>query len=196
MTEKKQKELSLLYLNQAVKYLHLTENVFGEMLKQGNPWTVISNIPIDNYDDITKWSDFRIMLPSLFIFYHGIELSIKGLLIITTRDIKKIHNFLILFEELKKQKNINSEILDIIEKYTNKELLKNTLIGDWLIENNIEVNNLTERLRYPTGRASDETINRDLSLKYNGKKIIPFVEDLLLDIDKLRRLIVKQYYQI
>ncbi len=187
------KELSLSYLTQAIKYLHLAEAIFTEMKKQGNNWMITSDSPINNYEDLTKWSDFNVIFPSLFIFYHGIELSIKGLLMLSDKGISKVHKFSILVMELKKQEIIYNEITDIIEKYTNIELLKDTPLGGWLVENNLNVDNLYERLRYPTWGDDNNVLTNDLVLKYKGKEMIPFIDGIVTDVDNLRRLIVKQY---
>jgi hypothetical protein len=190
-----QKELSLLYLNRAIKYLHLAENVFDEMKKQGNNWFITSNKPIqdNDYNNLTKWSDFNIIFPSLFIFYHGIELSIKGLLVLTNQNISKIHKFSILFNELKKQESIYSDTLNVIEKYISPSLIMKTSLGNWMKINNINMDNLHEILRYPTWGNGDISSTNDSALKYKGEEILPFINEISIDIDKLRKLIVKQY---
>lgn len=190
--------LSLAYLTQAIEYLHLAEQVFSEMKNQGNNWLIISDIPTENhiYDNQTKWSDFNIIFPSLFIFYHGIELSIKGLLVLSNQNASKIHKFSILFSELEKQENIYDEIIEIIEKYINLNLLKETPLGAWIIGNNFNVDNLYERLRYPTYGNDSDILTNDSALKYKGRDMIPFINEIVFNIDKLRKLVVKQYREI
>ena len=83
---KDKKSLALAYLTQSIKYLDLAEKIFEQMVNKGNPHVVTSiggkHEPESiwkDYCEQTKWSDFNIIFPALFIFYHGIELMIKGL---------------------------------------------------------------------------------------------------------------------
>ncbi len=45
-----------------------------------------------------RWSDLHIIEPTLFNFYHGIELSLKALLVAKGEPIEKIHKLSRLLE--------------------------------------------------------------------------------------------------
>ena len=68
-------------------YLSLSENIAHETVRQGDTRFLIcdiQDIPEDSearYFDKTKWSDFNVGIPILFVAYHGFELLLKGFLI-------------------------------------------------------------------------------------------------------------------
>ena len=84
----------------AIQYLHLVEIVTAEIVKQGNVWGVEApyNISEEEFREMTKWSDFRIAVPLLFNFYHGVELLLKGFLI-AKNEFQSIHQISILFDK-------------------------------------------------------------------------------------------------
>ncbi len=183
------KSLSLGFLTLATHYLGLVESIFEQTVSGGNPHMVAGDAPITDYDDQTKWSDFRIIFPTLFLFYHGIELMIKGIQLASAGEIKMIHTPSKLLQLLRSLKDVDVEIVEIVEKYLVIENLIQTPLGDWLRENKLDIDALYERLRYPTDRSNSQLTN-DLQLKYREEEMIPFIEKIISDSNKLRRLFV------
>jgi hypothetical protein len=66
------------------KYIRMVTNTLEMAIKSGNPSAgIASNSYISNQDLInkTKYCDYSIVVPLLFLFYHWIELVLKGFLI-------------------------------------------------------------------------------------------------------------------
>ena len=199
-----EKSLALAYLTQSIKYLDLAEKIFEQMVNKGNPHVVTSiggkHEPESiwkDYCEQTKWSDFNIIFPALFIFYHGIELMIKGLFPLMGSEIPfgHIDHKSDLLDKLKNEKGIKIEIIEKIDKYLNFEKLKGTPLGDWMEINNININDLYERLRYPTDK-SHLILTDNLPLKYQGEKMIPFAKQIIKDSKRLREVSVSQLNEI
>jgi hypothetical protein len=76
--------ISLHFLTLASKYLILVQNILNESIKIGNKHFVTDG----DYSENTRWSDFNIFIPTLFNFYHGLELLMKGLILIENPDSK------------------------------------------------------------------------------------------------------------
>lgn len=191
------KLLALAYLTQSIKYLDLSEKIFEQMVEQGNKFMVMSggseNEAHDtwkNYHEQTKWSDFNVIFPALFLFYHGVELMVKGLFPLLGSEIPYGHKSDLL-TRLKKLEGVTNEIIEITDKYLDFEKLKQTPLGNWLQENQLNVDDLYERLRYPTDNSHSKLTN-NLPLKYQEKKMIPFVEQIIKDSKRLRVLFVAQ----
>jgi hypothetical protein len=97
------------YIGLGYRFLQMTVNAIDEMEKQGNKSTIWSDGSLneedswENYHNSTKWSDQNIAMPTLFNFYHGVELVLKGLIIrCGTNKIKKIHRLSELLGKLSK----------------------------------------------------------------------------------------------
>lgn len=195
------KPLAIAYLTQSIKYLELAEEVFGQMVRYGNKHTVVGGGGENKMDDIwkdyheqTKWSDFNIIFPTLFLFYHGIELMIKGLFPLLGSEIPLGHKSDLL-TTLKKQNGVKEEIVNIVDKYLNFDKLKQSPLGDWLQKNKLDVDDLYERLRYPTDK-KHSILTNNLPLKYQEEKMIPFAKQIICDSEKLRALFVSQLNEI
>ncbi len=81
------------YITLGYNFLQLSINAIDEMEKQGNHVAIITSGASDddeswdNYHEKTRWNDNNIALPVLFNFYHGIELILKGLILICEGDL-------------------------------------------------------------------------------------------------------------
>jgi len=191
------KSLSILTLS--IKYLSLVKNVVGENVKQGNshiidPYIITGNETIDakKYKEITKWSDFNISSPILFNFYHGLELVLKGLLVLKKDyDLETRHHIEKLFREFKKNYNEREELISILDKYLTPRLMP-SFLANCLRDNNIQINNLYEFFRYPFDKKFQKEHNY-FKLKYREKDGLSFFKELEGDIDTLLNEIVKLY---
>ncbi len=191
--------LALAFLTQSVKYLELAEKIFEQMVKDGNLHTLSGDWVTEGdlwkeYHEKTKWSDFNVIFPTLFLFYHGLELMIKGLLPLFGSNIVSGHSSDLLIL-LKKQNGVEGEIINITEKYLNLNNLRGSPLGDWLEKNNLDVDKLYERLRYPTDRTHMYIAN-NFPLKYRESKMIPFVTQIIGDSKRLRFLFISQLNKI
>src|SRR4030042_2804305 len=87
MTDTEKYDLALSFWTVSFQYLMLVENVARETTSQGNTWVMTNTnnlVPItsEEYEEGTRWSDHTIIIPLLFNLYHGIELLLKGFLLV------------------------------------------------------------------------------------------------------------------
>lgn len=76
------------YIGTAYQFWNLVREAINEMGNINNKNVAFSkpdpSISYDesweNYDKKTRWNDFKIGVPLLFNYYHGLELLMKGLL--------------------------------------------------------------------------------------------------------------------
>lgn len=187
----------LSFLTLSIRYLCLAQNISGENVKQGNLHVLLGDKEITEreYEEKTKWSDFNISIPSLFNFYHGLELLLKGFL--SLRDdynVKPSHRIEKLFEEFKKRYNKEQKIISILEKYLKIGLLPG-ILADCLKKNNIQIDDFYEFLRYPTDKKA-QNIYDYIDLMYKEEKGLDFFKNLVTDLDILRKEMVRLYREI
>jgi len=177
---------ALLFLTLGSKYLNLVHNALEESVKSGNLHIIVSDgeLSWEDYYKKTKWSDFFIIEPVLFSFYHGLELTIKGLLFLTgSNDVEATHEILILYKKLTQVENLPKDIIDVMKRYVT--VSGDFFISDFLTENNKNIDDLYESLRYPTDKKL-LNLNSYIKLHYHGKSGIKQYEEILKDIRKLQ----------
>lgn len=188
------------FLALAIQYLHTTESILEETIKSGNIHFYSGDkLKEGEYSEVTKWSDFNVMIPSLLLLLHGIELSLKGLLLLhpeTNKDnFDKDHNIENLFSSFKEKYKKEKKIISLFKKYVHGNSKETPKVLKLLISNNPEINNtknLYEALRYPS--------NKDLKTKYNYSPIkykeeegLSFAQELKRDIGNIRIEMVRIY---
>jgi len=186
-------DISLNFLTLSLKYLSLVKNVLKENIKQGNLHLIISNREIseEEYDHKTRWSDFNIF-PILFNFYHGLELLMKGFLILVDNyKVKPRHDFERLLNDFKLHYPSKKEISDILAKYLELHHMPE-LLSKWLEENKMDITQLHELLEYPFDKTFKKKINY-LKLKYQQDKWLSFAKQLVNDIETLQKGSVQLY---
>lgn len=195
--EKDRFYMGLSFLTLSIKYLYLAKNASDENIKRGNPHMIFGDkeITAKEYEEMTKWSDFNTSNPILFNFYHGLELLLKGFLLL--RDgyiLKPSHHVEKLFEEFKKNYSKEQKIISILEKYLAIDSMPDFL-ANCLRNNNIKIDNLYEFLRYPTDKNAQKVYDY-IDLKYKEEKGLVFFKGLVSDLDILGLEIVKLYREI
>jgi len=111
-------------------YKQMVMNTLEMAIIGKNPSVIVSDTYITekDLDDKTKYCDYSIIYPLLFLFYHWIELLLKGFLLVLVKenpetkkpDIKKIahHNIIKLLKQFKENYSNEIDIINFIEKYT------------------------------------------------------------------------------
>ena len=186
MTNNKKNLQAGLFINLGSKYLNLAHNALEETIKSGNPHIMTSdgNLSWDNYFQETKWSDFRIIEPTLFCLYHGFELTIKGLILLAgDGKIKSIHRISNLYKKLLTLDNVPEDIKNVVGKYVTTE--NNNLISVFLTENGKDIDSLYESLRYPADR-NFQSLNIYFKLHYQGTEVLEEYKRVLQDIRSLQ----------
>ena len=98
MCNKTQYDVAFSFWTVSFQYLMLVENISRETTSNRNPLGHMKDVkkgPIteDELLDATRWSDHILIIPLLFNLYHGIELLVKGFLLITPGvDVKPRHS--------------------------------------------------------------------------------------------------------
>jgi len=103
MNKNENNKKALHFLTLSFSYLSLVENVLNETINFGNEHLILSDheLLLGEYEGRTKWSDFNIIVPTLYNFYHGLELLMKGLVILLGKEVDPKHNIGQLFSEIK-----------------------------------------------------------------------------------------------
>jgi len=168
MTDEKL-DRSFCFLSLSENYLLLVRNVLKETIKQGNIWVVLGDKKNTEkiYINKTKWSDFNIIIPILFNFYHGLELLMKGLLsLIDNYELKNSHDIKEILEDFRYNYIKNMEIINILNKYIDSNSMPK-IFSECLKENNISINKFYIFLKYPTDKNISKKLfsNLKMSLK-------------------------------
>jgi hypothetical protein len=132
----------------------LVENVTAETIRQGNPSVVASasKISMEEFSEMTNWSDYKVAVPVLFNFYHGLELLLKGF-ILTRGEVRRGH----------KISELYGRFCELFPEVSVAELLKphiseidpTSVPGIFLSSNGISIDELYQALRYPTSTKGD-----------------------------------------
>lgn len=182
-------KLALSFWTASFQYLMLVENVAHETASQGNVWVMVRDFngePIspNEYEEGTRWSDHTIIIPLLFNLLHGIELLVKGFLLVDpTETIEKQHDITDLCTRLKAKYPDQDVLLCFLNKYTDENHMPE-LLKRFLAENNVTVNGLYQALRYPSPDFT--TMRTYASLKYHGEDGTSFFDTLHHDIKGVR----------
>lgn len=191
------KDLGLHFLTLSEKYLRLVKNVLEESIRQQNKHIIVEDVKDgefswDVYEAETKWSDFNVLIPVLFNFYHGIELLLKGFLTLANNyDLQAHHDAQELLRDFKNHFEGEKELTKTLEKYLNHNFMP-ALLAKCLTDNNMKIKDLYIFLRYHSDR-SFQKIYDYLNLKYNSTDAIPFFNDMVNDINILMRCSVGLY---
>jgi hypothetical protein len=198
MDLKEKSNKNFLFSNQ---YIRMVMNTLEMAIKQGNPFVVLSDTYIteQDFDDKTKYCDYRIICPLLFLFYHWMELVLKGFLIVLAKenpetkiiDIEIIahHDIIKLLKQFKENYSNEKDIINFFEKYIEENNLP-SFLKVFFDKNKLSIKNYYNFFRYPLDKNFDITCDYS-SIKYTNKKGLIFFKDLLKDIDRCLTPIVK-----
>jgi hypothetical protein len=193
-TSRDKYNLAFSFWTAAVQYLNLAENVAQETVSQGNVWVMSRDfqsgpITTEEYKEGTRWSDHRIIIPLLFNLLHGIEILVKGFILVDPNDsIQKDHKICALCERFKQKYPDESELIGFFNKYTTEERMPQ-LLRQFLEDNTLEVERLYQALRYPS--PDFQICCKYSSLSFQGEEGTPFFSDLSVDINSARRAAVR-----
>ena len=182
-------------------YKQIVINTLEMAIKEKNPSVIISDtfITEKDFNEKTKYCDYSIIYPLLFLFYHWIELILKGFLFVLVEedpdtkkpDTKKIahHNIIKLLKEFKENYSNEKDIINFFEKYTKKNKMP-FFLKVFFDENKLSVKNYYKFFRYPLDKNFNITCDYN-SITHTGKKGLIFFRELLKDINRYNPLIVK-----
>jgi len=176
-------------------FFQLVSNILTETIKNGNLHTYFGEprLDIDQfYSEQTKWSDFRIMIPTLFLFFHGIELLLKGANYKVALSITRPnHNLALLFTEFRKNYPTSIELTELIDKYVYPTQANCPLLFRFNQSNNCEnSSNFYELLKYPYSKNLNKYYQHR-EIRFLDSEGIPMYKDIIDDIGLIRSEIAK-----
>ena len=180
----------------ADSFLQLVESVLTETLSHNNI-AMYAGPPREDirehYRQITKWSDFRILVPTLFNFFHGIELILKAANYKHTPPSGNLnHKLSALFLKFKTNYPNATELINIFEKYIFPNSAGCKILNTFYNSNSItDSSQFYEVFKYPYSKDFQADFNygdlRDLDT--DGiiffEQIIQDIQIILLESDKL-----------
>jgi hypothetical protein len=167
------------YFRHSSNFLGLVTSVIKQMIETGNMSDGI--IPLEpketvqeRHEEAEQWSDHNVAIPTLFNFYHGIELALKGMLD-GINKLDKGHDINALLNQLKSNSYLDSGLEKLITKYTGTSNQFKTLFDD----NELNGNQFHQIFKYP------ETISKK-QFNYNSitqqETSLVMFKELLYDI--------------
>ncbi len=186
---------SLRFWSMGLVYLHLVrvtaEQVVDAQNKTLSTWWG-DHTPEEEASELdrqTKWSDARLIEPLLFNFYHGLELLLKGFVLLSAGTSTKLdHRMTGLFESFVAAFPDEHELIELFQKYLTRSAMP-AMLSDFLEQNDSSVDNFYQSLRYPFDRKFAKNYEH-LVLKYKGGEGLPFYEKLVTDIRSLAQMAV------
>ena len=181
--------LALSFWSVSFHYLRLVENAVRETVSQGNIWTMTRKttagvISADEYSESTKWSDHTIIIALIFNLLHGIELLVKGYILVDPEEtIEKLHNISDLCRRFRDKYPDQHTLNRFFNRYTNDDCAPD-LFRHFRIDNGLSIGEFYQAFRYPS---PDFTAIRNYtSLKYNGEQGLIFFRELAKNIHEAR----------
>lgn len=171
-----------------IQYLHLVQAVSNETHDQGNRHIVVTD-DINNhneYSEQTKWSDFNLVIPLLFNFYHGLEVILKGFRHANGVAGSHSHSLSNLLTDFKAN-NPGNDLIPLFEKYILQPNLP-TILSEFCTESGITIDDYYQALKYPQSTRGDQYHHHPL--KYRESEGAAFFSELRDDIQKLREKMV------
>jgi hypothetical protein len=144
------------YFGHSNKFLGLVEAIINQMIVSGNKvFRTVALEPNETRNERHKkaaqWDDLNIAIPTLFNFYHGIELTLKGMLSsieALTNQCKQTHDLNFILKELKCKSKVDPEFSNFIKKYTGIENQFKPLFNS----NQITGNQFYDIFKYPENK--------------------------------------------
>ena len=146
--------LSISHFSLSSNFFQLVENILSETIVNGNI-DIYFGFPREDihehYSNITKSSDFRIFIPTLFNFFHGIELLLKGANYkINVPNSKPNHKLAKLLTDFQNNYPNATELYAILHKYIYPDCVNCKILFNFYSSNNItDSSKFIEFLKYP-----------------------------------------------
>ncbi len=200
MTTNDSYEHALAHWKLALKYLHLVKVIAGQIVACGNNFIATWHgngkeepTPEEvakKLDEQTKWSDVWLIEPFLFNLYHGLELMLKGFVLLDTNASREgDHKLSDYIQRCKKMYPAEQVAFGLIDKYIDVTQMPD-LLREFFEMNNSTADDYYQLLRYPFDFKFTKK-HAHFNLKYKGEDGIPFFTELTSDLDEMRRASVR-----
>ncbi len=196
-----EKDLDIILLTIGNKYFYVANLILEQNIHAGNSWGTHFSMQggtteefekknKENHEKLTKWSDYKTLVPTLFLFYHGLEVTMKGLITLKGKDFKMAHDLSNLYSKIAKLYSSHRKLLDIIGKWTSSSKAPQVLQG-FIKDNKFKnINEMYLFLRYPMDRKQLKSCSY-IELHYKEEEGKKFAEELLEDSQSIMDLIAK-----
>lgn len=176
---------SELYWRMGEHFLRLAHLSSKQLVRFNNRFMTCTNepYPIDKFQDRIAWSDHIVGVPTLFNFYHGIELMLKGTLQFKGSE-GTGHKLTALVDELESFLS-DDEFLTLIKSYT-KNIPEESIIHKFNQRNEVSIDDWYQSLKYPESTRNNLYSHQDL--QFGGENTLPFWDKLSKDSLELIRL--------
>ncbi len=172
-------------LGSAIQFLQLVESVLKETTKRNNSnWYFGTPLSDAKIEKRMQWSDFNLIRPVLFSYYHGLELLMKALLLTLGKSVKADHKLNKLIEMINSSGSIPKEIKKALSAYLDDKVLIEPM-KTFMKQNDIDISELYSYLRYPVDRYMSKFPNYDI-FEYQGEKLLPYLKSITRDSRFLR----------
>lgn len=186
-----EKDNALLYWSMGQQFLNLSYCASNEIAKKNIISVITEDYTTgDELDKYYQWTDINLGISTLFNFYHGIELMIKGFLFYNGEDAKG-HRFSKLLPKLENHSN-SKDFIKSIENYVSN-IPTDSIISKFLSDNNIGIDIWYESLKYPELNNGKELAH--YPLKYKGENGREFWEDIAKKSKELIEICAREYYR-
>jgi hypothetical protein len=169
-------------------FLRLAEGACDQLAKNSNRLAVVgpTRIAPSTWDERTFWSDFRIGIPVLFNFFHGIELLLKGFLATSspTPAHHRLSELLAAFEKAFPSTAFGKTVASFV-----RDIDPSTPLGRFIADNSITIDYWYEALKYPQSTKGKPFSHA--ALKYGGEATVDFWQSIGQGAALLRRQAVK-----
>ena len=186
---------SLCFWTMGQQYLHLSRVVAEQIVDARNQVVATfwgSKSPdeeAEEFDRQTKWSDARLIEPLMFNFYHGLELTLKGFLLLARGPEATLnHRLANLLAAFTEDYPDETTLIRVFQKYLTVCMMPD-ILREFVEHNDLPVDRFFESFRYPYDKNLDQNF-KHIMLKYKTRETLPFYEDLVEDIRTCLRLAV------
>lgn len=178
-------------LGLAYNFWQLTLNVADEIVKHENPMSMqfegFEAPSAEEFEEHMKWSDQNIVEPLLFNFYHGMELSLKAMILAQGVELSADHKLSKLFARVE-ELYPNNSISSFYKKYIFTDSLP-CLLNEFCNESGMTMDLYFQSLKYPTS-TKGVSFNHS-TLRARGEDGIVFLNELLIDLRSAREQVEK-----
>lgn len=186
---------SLKFYRLGHQFLNSSKVLLEKLVENEDRQVVISNFEIteEYYNEQTKYSDFNIIIPILFNYYHGLELIIKAALEQIGKLEKDRHNIENLIKKLKEEYKEDERFINYVVEKIDKPI---QIVTKFQTDNN-QINGFSvyEALRYPDNKSENKLINYE-SLLHNGDTIVDDCRGIIQNIENIKIATVRKYREL
>ncbi|MBY6346521.1 hypothetical protein E5C31_11165 [Providencia rettgeri] len=186
--DNKQHRIEHDYLSMAEQFLRLSHLTANKLVQGGNCSKLVlcdTDAEVEASIERQDWADHSIAMPILFNFFHGIELTLKGLIYEKQADRIKAHGLSDFMNLFLQEYPEEVEIRDLLDKYI-RHIPKKSALHRYLNKNRVSIDQWYLFLKYPEDNNKKPY---DITMFYDeGSDSLKFWENISQDSHNINRL--------